>query len=72
MAASLQTPFSNAIPWVKISVFWYKFSGAFPKGQVENKPAVVQVRRHDIAWTNDIPVNCRIHASPGPEELSGT
>ena len=58
MAAISQTTFSNAFPWVKSFVFWFKFHWFVPKGPIDNKWALVQV----MAWR-------RIGDKPLPEPM---
>ena len=43
-----------------------------PRSPIDNKPALVQVmaRRQTITWTNDDPVQWRIYAAIGEDELT--
>ena len=41
-----------------------------PKGPIDNPPALVYIRRQAIIWTNAGPINWRIYATLGGDELT--
>ena len=49
MAAISQTTFSNAFSWLKMFEYWWNFHWCFPKGPINNIPALVQI----MAWRLD-------------------
>ena len=77
MAAILRMIFSDAFSWMKNFVYWLKFHWRFflmvwqePGIGLDN--GLAPNRRQVIIWTNSDPIQWRIYAALGGDELSWT
>ena len=76
MAAISQTIFSNAFSWMKNFVFWLNFTEVCPQGSNRQPSSIgldnglAPIRQQAIIWTNADPINWRIYATLGGDELT--
>ena len=75
MAAISKTIFSDAFSWMKSFVVCLNFTGVCSEGIDWQKPTIgldnglAPNRRHAIIWTNGDPIQWRIYAVVGGDEL---
>ena len=69
MAIMLQTTFSNAYFWNKISIIWFQFYWSLFLGAlvtliiIDSDNGLVPNKQQAIIWANDSVVYCGIYAS---------